>query len=71
MQCRGERNLPRLRRTSAKLLCQQPGKLADALPLLVGRTIERTVVVEHADGRFSVYLLFDDRSVYEFYGVRE
>lgn len=43
-------------------------KLHDALPLLVGRTIERTVVVEFAGPRFSVYLIFTDGTLYEFYG---
>jgi len=43
-------------------------KLQDALPQLVGRTIERTLVSEHRDGRFQVFLFFTDGTAYEFYG---
>ena len=43
-------------------------KLQDALPQLVGRTIERTLVSEHPDGRFQVYLIFTDGTAYELYG---
>ena len=43
-------------------------KLQYALPQLVGRTIERTLVAEHPDGRFQVYLIFTDGTAYEFYG---
>lgn len=43
-------------------------KLQTALPALVGKTIERTLVAEHQDGRFQVYLIFTDGTAYEFYG---
>lgn len=43
-------------------------KLQDALPQLVGRTVERTLVSEHPDGRFQIYLIFTDGTAYEFYG---
>jgi hypothetical protein len=43
-------------------------KLQEALPQLVGRTIERTLVSEHRDGRFQVFLFFTDGTAYEFYG---
>lgn len=43
-------------------------KLETALPQLVGKTIERSLVAEHTDGRFQLYLIFTDGTAYEFYG---
>ena len=46
-------------------------KLPDVLPSLVGKTIERTMLVFHADGRFQLWQFFTDGTSYEFYGSND
>ncbi len=54
---------------SAQLPAMNPlVKLRDVLPKLAGKTIERTMLVIHADGGFQVWLFFTDGTSYEFYG---
>jgi hypothetical protein len=43
-------------------------KLPDVLPMLVGKTIARTMMVFHGDGRHQLWLFFTDGTSYEFYG---
>lgn len=43
-------------------------KLPEVLPQLAGKTIERTMLVFHADGRFQLWQFFTDGTSYEFYG---
>jgi hypothetical protein len=43
-------------------------KLPGVLPLLVGKTIARTMLVFHASGRFQLWQFFTDGTSYEFYG---
>jgi hypothetical protein len=43
-------------------------KLPDVLPMLVGKTIARTMLVIHEDGRHQLWLFFTDGTSYEFYG---
>jgi hypothetical protein len=43
-------------------------KLPGVLPSLVGKTIDRTMLVFHADGRFQLWQFFTDGTSYEFYG---
>jgi hypothetical protein len=46
-------------------------KLPGVLPSLVGKTIERTMLVFHPDGRFQLWLFFSDGTYYEFYGSND
>jgi hypothetical protein len=43
-------------------------KLPSVLPRLVGKTIARTMLVFHKDGRFQLWQFFTDGTSYEFYG---
>jgi len=43
-------------------------KLPDVLPMLVGKTIARTMLVFHGDGRHQLWLFFTDGTSYEVYG---
>lgn len=43
-------------------------KLPGVLPRLVGKTIARTMLVFHKDGRFQLWQFFTDGTSYEFYG---
>jgi hypothetical protein len=43
-------------------------KLPDVLPMLVGKTIARTMLVFHGDGRHQLWFFFTDGTSYEFYG---
>ena len=46
-------------------------KLPGVLPSLVGKTIARTMLVFHADGRFQLWQFFTDGTSYEFYGSND
>jgi hypothetical protein len=46
-------------------------KLPNVLPQLVGKTITRTMLVFHADGRFQLWRFFTDGMSCEFYGANE
>jgi hypothetical protein len=43
-------------------------KLPDVLPMMVGKTVTRTMMVFHGDGRHQLWLFFTDGTSYEFYG---
>jgi hypothetical protein len=43
-------------------------KLPTVLPQLVGKTLARTMLVFHKDGRFQLWQFFTDGTSYEFYG---
>lgn len=44
-------------------------KLQAALPDLIGRRISRITVRQHDRGLTQLFLFFDDRTYYEFYGT--
>ncbi len=46
-------------------------KLPTILPQLVGKTIERTMLVVHPDSRSQLWLFFTDQNSYEFYADAE
>lgn len=44
-------------------------KLKDALPQLVGKRISAVVIAARPKAQSQLYLIFDDDSHYEFYGI--
>jgi hypothetical protein len=46
-------------------------KLPTVLPQLVGKTVERTMLVVHPDSRSQLWLFFTDGTSYEFYAESE